>query len=54
VRIATWNVNSLKARLERVEDWLQLAALDAEKKKSDALLLNVLPAAIAERLKRCR
>ena len=29
----------------------QLAALDAEKTKSDALLLNVLPAAIAERLK---
>jgi class 3 adenylate cyclase len=29
----------------------QLLALDAEKKKSEALLLNVLPAAIAERLK---
>ena len=29
----------------------QLEALDAEKAKSDALLLNVLPAAIAERLK---
>jgi class 3 adenylate cyclase len=29
----------------------QLEALDAEKKKSEALLLNVLPAAIAERLK---
>jgi class 3 adenylate cyclase len=29
----------------------QLAALDAEKSKSEALLLNVLPAAIAERLK---
>jgi len=29
----------------------QLAALDAEKRRSDALLLNVLPAAIAERLK---
>jgi class 3 adenylate cyclase len=29
----------------------QLEALDAEKRKSDALLLNVLPAAIAERLK---
>jgi exodeoxyribonuclease-3 len=22
MRIATWNVNSLKARLERVEEWL--------------------------------
>ncbi len=29
----------------------QLAALDAEKQKSEALLLNVLPSAIAERLK---
>ncbi|HEX8796749.1 MAG TPA: adenylate/guanylate cyclase domain-containing protein [Polyangiaceae bacterium] len=29
----------------------QLEALDAEKQKSEALLLNVLPAAIAERLK---
>ena len=29
----------------------QMKALDAEKQKSDALLLNVLPAAIAERLK---
>jgi class 3 adenylate cyclase len=29
----------------------QLVALDAEKRKSEALLLNVLPAAIAERLK---
>jgi len=28
VRIATWNVNSLKARLEKVEWWLQLAAPD--------------------------
>ena len=28
MRIATWNVNSLKARLERVEDWLRRAAPD--------------------------
>jgi exodeoxyribonuclease-3 len=28
VRIATWNVNSLKARLERVEEWLQYAQPD--------------------------
>jgi len=28
VRIATWNVNSLKARLPRVEDWLAYAAPD--------------------------
>jgi exodeoxyribonuclease-3 len=28
VRIATWNVNSLKARLEAVENWLRRAAPD--------------------------
>ena len=28
MRIATWNVNSLKARLERVEGWLQQAGPD--------------------------
>lgn len=28
MRIATWNVNSLKARLERVEQWLERAAPD--------------------------
>jgi exodeoxyribonuclease-3 len=28
VRIATWNVNSLKARLPRVEEWLQYARPD--------------------------
>jgi exodeoxyribonuclease-3 len=28
VRVATWNVNSLKARLPRVEEWLQYAAPD--------------------------
>ena len=28
VRIATWNVNSLKARLPRVEEWLTYAAPD--------------------------
>jgi exodeoxyribonuclease-3 len=28
VRIATWNVNSLKARLPRVEEWLQYAQPD--------------------------
>src|SRR5688572_32469586 len=27
-RIATWNVNSLKARLPRVEEWLALASPD--------------------------
>ena len=28
MRIATWNVNSLKARLERVEEWLAQQAPD--------------------------
>jgi exodeoxyribonuclease-3 len=28
VRIATWNVNSLKQRLERVEEWLEYTAPD--------------------------
>ena len=28
MRIATWNVNSLKARLEKVEWWLERAAPD--------------------------
>jgi exodeoxyribonuclease-3 len=28
VRIATWNVNSLKARMPRVEEWLELAQPD--------------------------
>jgi exodeoxyribonuclease-3 len=40
VRIATWNVNSLKARMEAVENWLHRAAPDVllmqETKLSDA------------------
>jgi exodeoxyribonuclease-3 len=40
MRIATWNVNSLKARLEKVEWWLERAAPDVllmqETKLSDA------------------
>ena len=28
MRFATWNVNSLKARLPRVEEWLQYAHPD--------------------------
>src|SRR4051812_37091544 len=28
MRIATWNVNSLKARLQRVEEWLGIAQPD--------------------------
>ena len=37
MRIATWNVNSLKARLEAVELWLERAA-------PDVLLIPSLPA----------
>jgi len=40
MRIATWNVNSLKARLPRVEEWLAYAQPDVlcmqETKASDA------------------
>ncbi|MBK9178986.1 MAG: exodeoxyribonuclease III [Acidimicrobiales bacterium] len=40
MRIATWNVNSLKARLARVEEWLELARPDVlcmqETKLADA------------------
>jgi exodeoxyribonuclease III len=40
MRIATWNVNSLKARMERVEEWLGYAAPDVlcmqETKLADA------------------
>jgi exodeoxyribonuclease-3 len=40
MRIATWNVNSLKARMEAVENWLQRAAPDVllmqETKLADA------------------
>ena len=40
MRIATWNVNSLKARLTRVEEWLSYARPDIvclqETKLSDA------------------
>src|SRR6476620_4119598 len=40
MRIATWNVNSLKARLERVRGWLERAAPDVllmqETKLADA------------------
>ena len=40
MRIATWNVNSMKARLEKIEWWLERAAPDVllmqETKLSDA------------------
>jgi exodeoxyribonuclease-3 len=50
VRIATWNVNSLKARLEKVEWWLERATPDVlllqETKLSDELT-PVLPFSMA-------
>jgi exodeoxyribonuclease-3 len=50
VRIATWNVNSLKARLEKVEWWLERATPDVlllqETKLSDELA-PVLPFSMA-------
>jgi len=50
VRIATWNVNSLKARLEKVEWWLERAAPDVlllqETKLSDETA-PVLPFSMA-------
>mgnify|MGYP001792151692 CR=1 FL=1 len=50
MRIATWNVNSLKARLEKVEWWLERATPDVlllqETKLSDELT-PVLPFSMA-------
>jgi exodeoxyribonuclease-3 len=50
MRIATWNVNSLKARLDRVEEWLTIAAPDVllmqETKLSDEAA-PVMPFAMA-------
>jgi exodeoxyribonuclease III len=50
MRIATWNVNSLKARLDRVEEWLTMAAPDVlliqETKLSDEAA-PVMPFAMA-------
>ena len=50
MRIATWNVNSLKARLDRVEEWLTIAGPDVllmqETKLSDEAA-PVMPFAMA-------
>jgi len=50
MRIATWNVNSLKARLDRVEEWLTIAAPDVllmqETKLSDEAA-PIMPFAMA-------
>jgi exodeoxyribonuclease III len=50
MRVATWNVNSLKARLDRVEEWLTIAAPDVllmqETKLSDEAA-PVMPFAMA-------
>jgi exodeoxyribonuclease-3 len=44
VRIATWNVNSLKARLERVEGWLAQAAPDVLLMQETKLADDAAPA----------
>ena len=50
MRIATWNVNSLKARLDRVEEWLGIAVPDVllmqETKLADEMA-PVMPFAMA-------
>ena len=50
MRIATWNVNSLKARLGKVEEWLSYAAPDVvclqETKMSDAAFPTMAFAAL--------
>lgn len=43
MRIATWNVNSLKARLPRVEEWLQYAAPDVLCLQETKLSDNAFP-----------
>ncbi len=43
MRIATWNVNSLKARLERVEEWLTYAKPDVLCMQETKLADNAFP-----------
>ena len=44
MRIATWNVNSLKARLPRVEEWLELAQPDVLCMQETKLADSAFPA----------
>ena len=50
MRIATWNVNSLKARLERVEGWLERTAPDVVLVQETKLADKDAPAAAFARL----
>jgi exodeoxyribonuclease-3 len=57
MRIATWNVNSLKARLPRVEDWISYAKPDVlcmqETKLSDANFPSMAFAALGYEAAHC-
>src|SRR4051794_5197763 len=44
MRIATWNVNSLKARLSRVEEWLAIAQPDVLCMQETKLADSAFPA----------
>src|SRR5438552_1011865 len=46
MRIATWNVNSLKARLEKVRWWLERARPDVLLMQETKLSDNVAPVAV--------
>ncbi len=50
VRLATWNVNSLNARLPRVEEWLTLAAPDVVCLQETKLANDAFPALTFEAL----
>lgn len=50
MRIATWNVNSLKVRLERVEEWLGYAKPDVLCLQETKLADEAFPAMDVERL----
>ena len=50
MRIATWNVNSLKARLERVEQWLARTAPDVILMQETKLADKDAPHAVFEKL----
>ncbi|OWY58926.1 exodeoxyribonuclease III, partial [cyanobacterium TDX16] len=43
MRLATWNVNSLKARLERVEEWLALVQPDVLCLQETKLASSAIP-----------
>ena len=51
MRIATWNVNSLNARMHRVPEWLELAQPDVVCLQETKLAGDDFPTARAYRLK---